>query len=142
MAQGGGHGNMRLLLTRLALNRLLFATSLIFATACVHSHHRSTSQPRSVEKAKTTSTVTVPEQGLIKSRATALARQLGKTPPEDLEKIRLQIEKKGDYDTFVKRYRAAGELERGKMLLDVSSTVHPPPSRAETVTETAPPEKN
>lgn len=134
MAHGGGHGNMRLLLTRPALYRLILTTGLIVATGCVHSHHRPTP--------KTTSTVTVPEQGLIKSRATALARQLGKTPPEDLEKIRLQIEKKGDYDTFVQRYRAAGELERGKMQLDVSTTVHPPPSRVETTTETAPQEKN
>jgi hypothetical protein len=129
---------MRLFLRELSLKALAIAAALVVATGCVHSHHRQTPK----ETAKTASTVTVPEQGLIKSRATALTRQLGKTPPEDLEKIRLQIEKKGDYDTFVKRYQKAGELERGKMLLEVSTTVHPPPSRAETATETAPQEKN
>jgi hypothetical protein len=113
-------------------------TGLVFITGCVHSHHR----PASKETTKAAATVSIPEQGLIKSRTTALAHQLGKTPPEDLEKIRLQIEKKGDYDTFVKRYRKASELERGKMLLDVSTTVHPSPARAETATETAPQEKN
>ena len=123
---------------RLFLVRPVLITGLVLVTGCVHSHHR----PAPKDKEKTAATISVPEQGLIKSRATALARQLGKTPPEDLEKIRLQIEKKGDYDTFVKRYRKANELERGKMLLDVSTTVHPPPSRAETATETAPQEKN
>ena len=127
---------MRLFVKRLL--KLLPMIELVLVTGCVHSHHRSAPK----EPAKTTTTLTVPEQGLIKSRATAIARQLGKTPPEDLEKIRLQIERKGDYDTFVKSYRKAGELERGKMLLDVSTTVHPPPDRAETATETAPPEKN
>jgi hypothetical protein len=123
---------------RLFLVRLPFITALVFLTSCSHSHHR----PAPKETEKTAATVSVPEQGLIKSRATAMARQLGKTPTADLEKIRLQIEKKGDYDTFVERYRKASELDRGKMLLDVSTTVHPPPARAETATETVPQEKN